>query len=111
MVYVMSSTTVGVFIQGLGMKFVNFCIFLNFLDSKWSKRLVATASTRGHVDQSDRASSLSPHALVRAPAHLAHRPLSPTSRPCVLQCGRERGDTTHSRWERAASPTSLVSER
>jgi hypothetical protein len=30
-------TRVWVFIEGLGMKFVNFAFFFIFLDSKWSK--------------------------------------------------------------------------
>jgi hypothetical protein len=56
--------------------------FSNFLDSKRSKRLVATASTRGtirsrHVDQSDRATSLSPALSPRQ----CLASLSPASRP------------------------------
>jgi hypothetical protein len=62
------------------MKFVIFAIFSNFLTPNGQKRLVATASTRGpirsrHVDQSDRATSLSPRQC------LALASLSPASRP------------------------------
>jgi hypothetical protein len=83
MVCGMSSTRVGVYIEGLGTKFV---IFLQFFQIFWTpngqKRLVATASTRGpirsrNVDQSDRATSLSPALSPRQ--WLAS--LSPASRP------------------------------
>jgi hypothetical protein len=65
--------------RGIGDEICDFLqIFSNFLDSKRSKRLVATASTRGpirsrHVDQSDRATSLSPRQCLAS--------LSPASRP------------------------------
>jgi hypothetical protein len=100
----MRSTRVGIYIEGLGMKFVIFCkFFSNFLDSKRSKRLVATATTRGpirsrHVDQSDRATSLSPALSPRSRLPLAR--LSPER---ALQRGRERGDTARSRRARASS--------
>jgi hypothetical protein len=79
MVCRMSSTWVGVYIEGLGMKFVIFCIFFRiFWTPNGQKRLVATASTRGpigsrHMDQSDRATSLSPRQCLAS--------LSPASRP------------------------------
>jgi hypothetical protein len=79
----MSSTRVGVYIEGLGMKFVIFCNFFRiFWTPNGQKRLVATASTRGpirsrHVDQSDRATSLSPALSPRQ----CLASLSPASRP------------------------------
>jgi hypothetical protein len=79
----MSSIRVGVYIEGLGMKFVIFCNFFRiFWTPNGQKQLVATTSTRGpirsrHVDQSDRATSLSPALSPRqCPASL-----SPASRP------------------------------
>jgi hypothetical protein len=91
MVCGMSSTRVGVYIEGLGMKFVIFCNFFRiFWTPNGQKRLVATASTRGpirsrHVDQSDRATSLSPALSPRALAPPVRRlplaSLSPASRP------------------------------
>jgi hypothetical protein len=70
------------------------CDFLQFFRIFWTlngqKRLVATASTRGpirsrHVDQSDRATSLSPALSLRALAppvpRLPLASLSPASRP------------------------------
>jgi hypothetical protein len=83
MVCGMSSTRVGVYIEGLGMKFVIFCNFFRiFWTPNGQKRLVATASTRGpirsrHVDQSDRATSLS---LALSPRQCLAS-LSPASRP------------------------------
>jgi hypothetical protein len=83
MVCGMSSTRVGVYIEGLGMKFVFFCNFFRiFWTPNGQKRLVATASTRGpirsrHVDQSDRATSLSPALSPRQ----CLASLSPASRP------------------------------
>jgi hypothetical protein len=93
MVCGMSSTRVGVYIEGLVLKFVIFCNFFRiFWTPNGQKRLVATASTRGpirsqHVDQSDRATSLSPalsprQCLARAGAPAGararrYRPLSP----------------------------------
>jgi hydrogenase maturation factor len=48
MVCGMSSTRVGVYIEGLRMKFVIFCNFFRiFWTPNGQKRLVATASTRG----------------------------------------------------------------
>jgi hypothetical protein len=97
----MSSTRVGVYIEGLGMKFVIFCNFFRFfLAPNGQKRLVATASTRGsirsrHVDQSDRATSLSPRQCLAS--------LSPASRPGGRSSGRERGNTARSRRARAPS--------
>jgi hypothetical protein len=79
----MSSTRVGVYIEGLRMKFVIFCNFFRiFWTPNGQKRLVATASTRGpirsrHVDQSDRATSLSPALSPRQ----CLASLSPASRP------------------------------
>ena len=91
MVCGMSSTRVGIYIEGLGMKFVIFCNFFRiFWTPNGQKRLVATASTRGpirsrHVDQSDRATSLSPALSPRALAppvpRLPLASLSPASRP------------------------------
>ena len=87
MVCGMSSTRVGVYIEGLGMKFVIFCNFFRiFWTPNGQKRLVATASTRGpirsrHVDQSDRATSLSPRALAPPVPRLPLASLSPASRP------------------------------
>jgi hypothetical protein len=69
----------GIYIEGLGMKFVIFCNFFRiFWTPNGQKRLVETASTRGpirsrHVDQSDRATSLSPRQCLAS--------LSPASRP------------------------------
>jgi hypothetical protein len=73
--------------RGIGDEICDFLqFFSNFLDSKRSKRLVATASTRGpirsrHVDQSDRATSLSLRALAPPVPRLALASLSPASRP------------------------------
>jgi hypothetical protein len=84
MVCGMSSTRVGIYIEGLGMKFVIFCNFFRiFWTPNGQKWLVATASTRGpirsrHVDQSDRATSLSPTLSPRQCLALAS--LSPASR-------------------------------
>jgi hypothetical protein len=75
---------------------MKFVIFLQFFRIFWTpngqKRLVATSSTRGpirsrHVDQSDRATSLSPRALAPPVPRLALASLSPASRPGA---GRER---------------------
>jgi hypothetical protein len=83
MVCGMSSTRVGVYKEGLGMKFVIFCKFFRiFWTPNGQKRLVATVSTRGpirsrHVDQSDRATSLSPALSPRQ----CLASLSPASRP------------------------------
>jgi hypothetical protein len=103
----MSSTRVGIYIEGLGMKFVIFCNFFRiFWTPNGQKRLVATASTRGpirsrHVDQSDRATSLSPALSSRALAPPVPRlPLARLS----LQRGRERGDIVRSRRAPAPSP-------
>jgi hypothetical protein len=110
----MSSTRVGIYIEGLGMKFVIFCNFFRiFWTPNGQKRLVATASTRGpirsrHVDQSDRATSLSPRALAprsrpasaSPPSRLPLARLSPVR---ALQRGRERGDIARSR--RAPAPS------
>jgi len=110
MVCGMSSTRVGVYIEGLGMKFVIFCNFFRiFWTPNGQKRLVATASTRGpirsrHVDQSDRATSLSPALSPRQCLALAS--LSPGR---ALQRGRERGDTARSRRARAPSPDDPLS--
>ena len=85
----MSSTRVGVYIEGLGMKFVIFCNFFRiFWTPNGQKRLVATASTRGpirsrHVDQSDRATSLSPALSPRQ----CLASLSPPSRPPLARAG------------------------
>jgi hypothetical protein len=111
MVCGMSSTRVGVYIEGLGMKFVIFCNFFRiFWTPNGQKRLVATASTRGpirsrHVDQSDRATSLSPALSPCALAPPVPRlPLARLSPGRALQRGRERGDTARSRRSRAPSP-------
>jgi hypothetical protein len=99
MVCGMSSTRVGVYVEGLGMKFV---IFYNFFRIFWTpngqKQLVATASTRGPIR--------SRHvALARALAPPVPRlPLARLSPGRALQRGRERGDTAHSRRARAPSP-------
>jgi hypothetical protein len=83
MVCEMSSTRVGVYIEGLRMKFVIFCNFFRiFWTPNGQNRLVATASTRRpirsrHVDQSDRATSLSP----ALSPHQCLASLSPPSRP------------------------------
>jgi hypothetical protein len=108
MVCGMSSTRVGVYIEGLGMKFVIFCNFFRiFWTPNGQKRLVATASTRGpirsrHVDQSDRATSLSPALSPR-------QCLASLSPGRALQRGRERGDTARSRRARAPSPDASLS--
>jgi len=89
MVCEMSSTRVGIYIEGLGMKFVIFCNFFRiFWTPNGQKRLVATASTRGpirsrHVDQSDRATSLSPALSPRQ----CLASLSPPSRPPLARAG------------------------
>jgi hypothetical protein len=62
MVCGMSSTRVGVYIDGLRMKFVIFCKFFRiFWTPNGQKRLA-------HVDQSEAATSLSPLALAREDA-------------------------------------------
>jgi hypothetical protein len=79
----MSSTRVGIHIEGLGIKFVIFCNFFRiFWTPNSQKWLVATASTREpirsrHVDQSDCATSLSPALSPRQ----CLASLSPPSRP------------------------------
>jgi hypothetical protein len=95
----MSSTRVGVYIEGLGMKFVIFCKFFQiFWTPNGQKRLVATASTRGPIR--------SRHiALARALAPPVPRlPLARLSPGRALQRRRERGDTARSRRARAPSP-------
>jgi hypothetical protein len=93
------------------MKFVIFCNFFRiFWTPNGQKRLVATASTRGpirsrHVDQSDRATSLSPALSPRALVPPVPRlPLARLSPGRALQRGRERGDIARSRRTRAPSP-------
>jgi hypothetical protein len=89
MVCEMSSTRVGIYIEGLGMKFVIFCNFFRiFWTPNGQKRLLATASTRGpirsrHVDQSDRATRHVALARALAPPvpRLPLASLSPRSRP------------------------------
>lgn len=88
-----------------------FVIFCNFFRIFWTpngqKRLVATASTRGpirsrHVDQSDRATSLSPALSPR-------QCLASLSPGRALQRGRERCDTARSRRARAPSSGASLS--
>jgi hypothetical protein len=104
MVCRMSSTRVGIYIEGLGMKFVIFC---KFFFEFFGLQTVKTASCNGgpirsrHVEQSDRATSLSPALSPRQCVALALASLSPGR---ALQRGRERGDTAHSRWTQAPSP-------
>jgi hypothetical protein len=75
--------------RGIGMKFVIFCNFFRiFWTPNGQKWLVATASTRGpirsrHVDQSDRATSLSPALSPRQ----CLASLSPPSRPPLARAG------------------------
>jgi hypothetical protein len=89
MVCGMSSTRVGIYIEGLGMKFMIFCKFFRiFWTPNGQKRLVATTSTRGpirsrHVDQSDRATSLSPRQCLAS--------LLPPSRPPLARAGAPAG--------------------
>jgi hypothetical protein len=116
MVCEMSSTRVGIYIEGLGMKFVIFCNFFRiFWTPNGQKRLVATASTRGpirsrHVDQSDRATSLSLALSPRALAPPVPRlPLARISPGRALQRGRERGDIARSRRAPAPSPDAGLS--
>jgi hypothetical protein len=110
------------------MKFVIFCNFFRiFWTPNGQKRLVATASTRGpirsrHVDQSNRAMSLSPALSPRqclaslSPASrpggrssageraiARRRPLARLSPVGALPRGRERGDIARSR--RAPAPS------
>ena len=86
----MSSTRVGIYIEGLGMKFVIFCNFFRiFWTPNGQKRLVATASTRGpirsrHVDQSDRATSLSPALSPPSTPNTSWSPCQPRARIGVL---------------------------
>jgi hypothetical protein len=84
----MSSIRVGVYIEGLGMKFMNF--FRIFWTPNGQKRLVATASTRGPIR--------SRHVALAPPV-----PRLPLAR-AGAQRGRERGDTARSRRARAPSP-------
>ena len=104
MVCEMSSTRVGIYIEGLGMKFVIFCNFFRiFWTPNGQKRLA-------HVDQSDRdtwTSQIAPRrsrprsrpASASPPSRLPLARLSPGR---ALQRGRERGDIARSR--QAPSP-------
>jgi hypothetical protein len=104
MVCGMSSTRVGIYIEGLGMKFVIFCNFFRiFWTPNSQKRLVATASTRGPVRSRHVALA---RALAPPVPRLALASLSPGR---ALQRGRERGDTARSRRARAPSPDDPLS--
>jgi hypothetical protein len=106
----MSSTRVGIYIKGLGMKFVIFCNFFRiFWTPNGQKRLVATASTRGpirsrHVDQSDAPRRSRPRSRPASASPRSRLPLARLSPGRALQRGRERGDTVRSRRTRASSP-------
>jgi hypothetical protein len=110
----MSSTRGRDIYRGIGDEI---CDFFQFFRIFWTpngqKRLVATANIRGpirsrHMDQSDRATSLSPRALA-PPVPRSRLALARLSPGRTLQRGRERGDTAHSRRARAPSPGNPLS--
>jgi hypothetical protein len=93
----MSSTRVGIYIEGLGMNFVIFCNFFRiFWTPNGQKRLVATINTRGpiisrYVDQSDRVTPLSPALSPRqCLASLSPPSRSPLARAGAPAWARER---------------------
>jgi hypothetical protein len=112
MVCGMSSTRVGVYIDGLGMKFVIFCNFFRiFWTPNGQKRLVATASTRGPIRS--RHLTVAPRSRPRRRHRQRVTPLSPAYRlPLArraLQCRRERGDIARSRRAVAVAPAESLS--
>jgi hypothetical protein len=78
------------------MKFVFFCNFFRiFWTPNGQKRLVATASTRGpirsrHVDQSDRATSLSPGSRPASASPPSRPPLARADAPARARARRYR---------------------
>jgi hypothetical protein len=92
----MSSTRVGVYIDGLGMKFVIFCNFFRiFWTPNGQKRLVATASTRGpirsrHLTVAPRSRPRRRHRQRVAPLSPAYRLPLPGARSSAGESGRYR---------------------
>jgi hypothetical protein len=97
----MSFTLVGVFIEGLRMKFVNFCNFFEF----FGLETIKTASYRGYhmgTNQIAPRGPINSCQLALAPTHAPGQCLASLSPERALQRGREAALTGHERRHPAA---------